>query len=263
MGESTLHFKVEIGLRDDIKDQILTWLDTTDDKRVQDLFKAIDEHGTATIKYDSKIHKQADVSFGPAESRDHVQRKSRQYLNLSDGKVQAVLIVDIQYPDMKKAWFRLLTIDDLSSPWVLFYDDDLNPDQQPTGEVALYLSDFLGLAPGIPAVLCRPSATEVSAGITRNPTIAISYERLRAIFRRARRSHDPKKFTKEEGDEPENIRTEGRMEGLKQGLKQGRQEGRAKCIADIAQCLGLSNEELERRLAAMEPRVTEGRSEAE
>lgn len=96
-----------------------------------------------------------------------MQRKSYQYLNSSDGKIRVVLIIDIQYPDMKKAWFRLLTIDDLSSPWVLFHDDDLNLDQAPTGQVALYLSDFLGLAPGIPAALCRPSATEVSAGIMR------------------------------------------------------------------------------------------------
>ena len=70
---------------------------------------------------------------------------------------------------MKKAWVSLLAADDSSSSWVqhsdLFYDNDL--DQQPAGQVDLYLSDFVGLAPGMPAALCRPSTAEVAAGITR------------------------------------------------------------------------------------------------
>ncbi len=66
---------------------------------------------------------------------------------------------------MKKAWVNLLAADDSSSSWVLFHDDDL--DQQPAGQVDLYLSDFLGLVPGIPAALCRPSTAEVASGIAR------------------------------------------------------------------------------------------------
>jgi hypothetical protein len=94
-----------------------------------------------------------------------VERKSRQYIDSSDGKIQAALIIDLHYPGMKKAWVSLFAADDPSNSWVLFHDDDL--DQQPAGQVALYLSDFVGVAPGIPVALCRPSATEVAAGMTR------------------------------------------------------------------------------------------------
>ncbi len=64
MSESRLHFKVQIGLRDHIKNHILRWLATANDTRIQDLFRSIDEPGTAVIKYERKIHKQPDVSFG-------------------------------------------------------------------------------------------------------------------------------------------------------------------------------------------------------
>ena len=94
-----------------------------------------------------------------------MERKSRQYIDSSDGKIQAALIIDLQYPGMKKAWVNFLVADNSSSSWVLFHDDDL--DQQPAGQVALYLSDFVGLAPGMPVALYRPSTAEVAAGITR------------------------------------------------------------------------------------------------
>lgn len=66
MGESTLHFRVQSGLRDHIKNQILKWRATADDARVRDLFRSIDEPGTASIKYESKMRKQPDGSFGLA-----------------------------------------------------------------------------------------------------------------------------------------------------------------------------------------------------
>ena len=66
MGESTLHSKVQNGLRDYIKNQILKWRATANDARIRDLFKSIDEPGTADIKYESKIRKQPDGSFGQA-----------------------------------------------------------------------------------------------------------------------------------------------------------------------------------------------------
>jgi hypothetical protein len=97
-----------------------------------------------------------------------VERKARQYTDLSDGKIQAVLILDLQYPGIKKAWVSLLVEGDSSSDWIqhheLYHDDDL--DQQPIGQVDLYLSDFIGLA-GSPPAYCRPSAAELAAGITR------------------------------------------------------------------------------------------------
>ena len=66
MGESTLHSKVQNGLRDYIKNQILKWRAIANDARIRDLFRSIDEPGTADIKYESKIRKQPDGSFGQA-----------------------------------------------------------------------------------------------------------------------------------------------------------------------------------------------------
>ena len=98
-----------------------------------------------------------------------MERKARQYINLSDGKIQAVLILDLEYPHLTKAWVSLWAVngppDHLIQDHVLYFDDSLN-DQQPVGQVDLYLSDFVGSA-GLPAVYCRPSAAELDAGITR------------------------------------------------------------------------------------------------
>lgn len=99
-----------------------------------------------------------------------MERKAYQYIDSSDGKIRAALIIDLKYPSMTEGRVSLLAADDSSSTWVhhsdLFYDDDLG-DQQPTGQVALYLSDFLGLTPDVPAAFCRPSSTEVAAGVKR------------------------------------------------------------------------------------------------
>jgi hypothetical protein len=69
---------------------------------------------------------------------------------------------------MKKAWVSLRVKDDPLSHWTqhheLFYDDAL--DQQPVGQVDLYLSDFVGRA-GVPAAHCRPSTAEPAARTTR------------------------------------------------------------------------------------------------
>lgn len=109
------------------------------------------------------------------ESRKHVERKARQYIDTSDGMIRAVFIIDLGYPDPKKAWVSLLVADDSpdhsSGRWVqhseLFFDEDI--DQQPVGQIDFYLSDFLGLkAASLPAALCRPSNAELAAGITRS-----------------------------------------------------------------------------------------------
>ncbi|KAK4148419.1 hypothetical protein C8A00DRAFT_47698 [Chaetomidium leptoderma] len=241
MGDSRLHFKVQIGLRGHIKNHIAKSLATTNDARIRDLLRSIDEPGTAVIKYESKIYKQPD-----SESRQHVERKSRQYIDSSDGKIQVALIIDLQYPGMKKAWVNLLAADNPSSSWVLFHDDDR--DQQPAGQVALYLSDFVGLAPGMPAALCRPSTAEVAARITRNPTIALTYKRLRAIFRRARHLHSPTEFTTEVSDEEENP-----YEDAEQRVAEARNEQRIETerrVAEMERRLAAANEDAERRLAA-------------
>lgn len=44
----------------------------------------------------------------------------------------------------------------------------------------------------------------MASGTTRNPAITLPYERLRAIFRLARRSYNPTKYSAEVGDEEEN-----------------------------------------------------------
>jgi hypothetical protein len=86
-----------------------------------------------------------------------VERKARQYIDSSDGKIRVALIIDLQYPGMKKAWVSLLVADDSSSLWVqhseLLHDD--NFDEQPVGQVDLYLSDFLGPA-DLPAAFVAP-----------------------------------------------------------------------------------------------------------
>jgi hypothetical protein len=151
-----------------------------------------------------------------------MERKARQYIDMSDGKIRVAVIVDLEYPDMKKGWISLLAADDSDSArhWVqhseLFHDDDL---AQPVGQVEFYLSDFVGLA-GVPAAFCRPSAAEVAAGVSRfvfffrsqgisltcnrKPQIILPYERLAAIFRVARSVHGPTKFHIKDGDKEEN-----------------------------------------------------------
>jgi hypothetical protein len=97
-----------------------------------------------------------------------VEEKARQYIELSDGKIRAVIILDLQYKGMKQAWVSLLVADDSSARWVqhsqLFHDDNL--DQQPDGHIGLYISDFLGSA-GLPVVFCRPSTAELATGVSR------------------------------------------------------------------------------------------------
>jgi hypothetical protein len=46
----------------------------------------------------------------------------------------------------------------------LYHDDNL--DQQPVGQVDLFLSDFIG-STNLPPAYCRPSTAELAAGITR------------------------------------------------------------------------------------------------
>ncbi|KAK3896504.1 hypothetical protein C8A05DRAFT_48452 [Staphylotrichum tortipilum] len=256
MGESTLHYQVQRRLRNYINSRIAQLLAMTNDARIRDLLRSIEELGTADIKYESKICKQPDASFGQAGTLPSLVcevSKARQYIDLSDGKIQVALIIDIQYPGIKKAWVSLLAADDSSSSWVqhsdLFHDDDL--DQQPAGQVALYLSDFVGLAPSTPAALCRPSTAEVAAGITRNPTIALTYERLGVIFRMARHLHSPTEFSMEVGDEEENP-----YEDAERRMAEERTE--------MERRMAEERTEMERRIAAeIQRRVAEGWLKAE
>ncbi|KAK4098442.1 hypothetical protein N658DRAFT_518049 [Parathielavia hyrcaniae] len=291
MKESPFHYQVQAGLRDHLKDCLAKLLVTTDNTEIRQLIQSAKEQGTASIEYEDKLCKQADVSFGQAGTLPSLvcERKARQYIDSSDGNIRAVLILDLQYPGMKKAWVSLLAADDSPSHWILhhelYHDDDL--DQQPVGQVDLYLSDFVGLA-GLSVDYCRPSTAELAAGITRNPTITLTFERLRAIFRRARFLHAATKFTAEVGDEEENpyeeverrlaeerVEMERRVAEAERRVTEAEQrlvEERIKaerrvteaCTKDRAELERHMTAEVERRVAAqIALRVAGGRSEAE
>ncbi|KAK0659744.1 hypothetical protein QBC41DRAFT_368900 [Cercophora samala] len=220
MGESEFHYQVQAGLRDYIKNRLAERIATTDDPTIRRL-----------------MH----------EPRKHVERKARQYINCLDGKIRVALILNLQYPYMKKAWVSLLVAGSPSSGWVqhseLYHDNDLV--QQPVGQVDLYLSDLVSLA-GVPTAFCRPSTVKLAAGVTRNPTITITFERLRAIFRKARHLHNPTKFTMEVTDQEENPYEEAE-----------------RCVAKACYEVRI---EMERRVAEerseAERRVAEARSKA-
>lgn len=96
--------------------------------------------------------------------RQHIESKAHRYIDKSDGLIRAVIILDVRYPDMKKAWVSLLTADGWVQYRELVHDADL--DEQPVGQVDLYLSDFVDPV-DLPLSYCRPSAAERDAGITR------------------------------------------------------------------------------------------------
>jgi hypothetical protein len=64
---------------------------------------------------------------------------------------------------MKQASVNLLVAGRRFPDYDVYHDDDR--DEQPVGQVDLYLSDFVGSA-GLPPAYCRPS-TDDAAGITR------------------------------------------------------------------------------------------------
>jgi len=90
-----------------------------------------------------------------------------QYINNTKGEIQAVFIVDMQYPTVTKATISLFVADGPEGYWlqrrVIFYDDAL--EEQPIGQLGLYISDFLGVQ-GLPTAYCRPSAAEIATGIS-------------------------------------------------------------------------------------------------
>ncbi len=90
------------------------------------------------------------------------------------GRIAAVLVVKMQYPSATWAKVSLLAAGAAAQHeprWIhrdeLFYDQRLLDDQQPTGQVTLYLSDLLSNRLPIPSAFCRPTAAEQAAGISR------------------------------------------------------------------------------------------------
>jgi hypothetical protein len=100
-----------------------------------------------------------------------VESKARQYIDSSDGKIRAVLLLNFQYPGMKKAWVSLLVADGWIQRHEVYHDDNL--DAQPVGRVGLYLSDFIDAA-GLPPAYCRPTAAELTDGTMRFAVLQLS-----------------------------------------------------------------------------------------
>ncbi|KAK3293638.1 uncharacterized protein B0H64DRAFT_434780 [Chaetomium fimeti] len=192
--------KVQAGLRYFLQNRLNGLVADMADPAMHHLARRIKARGTFLMRYEDKICKQADLSFGLAghlpslvceifwsQPRQYIERKAHQYIEMSDGQIRAVLILDLQYPDAAEGCVGLLVADDSgSSDWIqrsqVFYDETFT--EQPNGRVDLYISDFRGCA-GLPAALCRPSAIELAAGVSRTPQIILTYKRLAAIFRTA------------------------------------------------------------------------------
>ena len=153
-----------------------------------------------------------------------MEHKAREYIDKSGGMIRAVLILDAaDYPQLTKATISLLVADDddgRSSHWEQYrkviHDDNLGQ-QQPSGQVEFYLSDFLGPNHGLPIDLCRPPV-----GISRRPYFAIPYESFAAIFRTARHIKHPDVFAMREEDQAPNAFQD--MQDLldRQGAEEGR-----------------------------------------
>ncbi|KAK3296719.1 uncharacterized protein B0H64DRAFT_423149 [Chaetomium fimeti] len=197
MDESPIHHHVRMRLRDHIIADLATLIAVTDGPLIRQLTRSIGEYDPIPIEFENKLFKQADLAFGQSEPRQHMWRKAHQYIDLSGGKIRAVLILDLQYSGMKKAWVSLLTTDGWAQHHEVCYDDDL--DKQPIGQVDLYLSDFVDPA-SLPLACCRSSTAELT-GITKNPAITLTYDGLRAIFRRARHLCKPTECIRESSDE--------------------------------------------------------------
>ncbi|KAK3363824.1 hypothetical protein B0T25DRAFT_442771 [Lasiosphaeria hispida] len=121
-------------------------------------------------------------------------------MDCAEGEIQAAIALDTQYPKATWAKVALRVVDGATTTgtWVqdfeTLYDDKLV--EQSDGQLGLYISEFLGPAGLMPA-FCRPSTSEVAAGVSRDPQIILTYDRLRSIFLKARSIHQG---TYHEGD---------------------------------------------------------------
>jgi len=174
MGESKGHALWALYLCLVILQKIRTIALTTSDEAVREAANKIITIGTAAIKVKGKLWNQPDVSFASlgdtteatvvfevawSQSQQDVEDKAENYINGSNGKIQAVVILDALYPDLEEAVVSLLVAaHDDGFRWEqrrqVIHSDHL---EQPDGVVGLYLSDFCGPS-GLPAAYCRPPA---------------------------------------------------------------------------------------------------------
>lgn len=120
-----------------------------------------------------------------------MERKLVQYIECTEGKIQAAIAFNAQYPEGTRAEVALCVADGgTAGTWVHYfqtiYDDKLV--NQPDGQLGLYISNFFGPA-GFPPAFCRPSTAEVARGISRGPQVILTFEQLRRIFLKARSIH--------------------------------------------------------------------------
>ena len=96
-----------------------------------------------------------------------------QYIDAAEGEreIRAVAAFKIQCPGAKWATVALRVADGSTTTgaWMQHFDtiyDEKLP-RQPDGQLALYMSDFIGAA-RLPTDFYRPSAAELAAGVVRS-----------------------------------------------------------------------------------------------
>ncbi|KAK0633895.1 hypothetical protein B0T14DRAFT_415449, partial [Immersiella caudata] len=163
----------------------------TQDAASRLLLKTIINFSTQRLAVKGKLWKQADWGLGPAtdhlpslacevsfgQTWENVQAKMVQYIKSSTGKIKTGIIFNIEYPKANKVTVSLYA--------EVLYDDDV--DEQPTGQIDLYLSDLTGS--DLPLCYCRPPSDRRDAGILRFPQITVTYYQLRDAFLKARNIH--------------------------------------------------------------------------
>ncbi|KAK3363735.1 hypothetical protein B0T25DRAFT_470020, partial [Lasiosphaeria hispida] len=272
-----LHYVVQEGVKVDLRGSLAALIPAIDDAKLRHRVSQVLEMGEVDIRRQGKIWKQGDISFcEPGSGRlssvvgeistSHVERKAIQYIDGTQGEIQAVFIVDMLYPTATKAKMSLFTADGTKGHWVqrsvIFYDDAL--EEQPIGQLGLYLSDFLG-ARGLPTAFCRPSAAELAAEISRVPQIIMSFDQLRAIFLYARDIHRKedvpapgRKAKKRAREEEEQV--DGHLSTNREEAKRARQERYER--RDKRQRLLEEQKNAEGHILELERRATKAEEEA-
>jgi len=185
MPETQFHYQFQVGSKFYAEVTLARFLATIPDPAVrQHITQSILDFGTSSVAEQDAILKQGDFGFGTVqdkiprlvgevaygESRGHVERKVVQYIECSGGKIQATIAFKAQYPEAKwiVVYLRVADGNSAAGSWVQYGDTIYNNklSKQPDGHVSLYVSDFVGPV-GLPADLCRPSAAELAAGVSR------------------------------------------------------------------------------------------------
>ena len=109
-----------LGISQYIQDQIDLSITTLEDPTILEKLQSISPRGAASIKLDGKTM-QPDVAFGQpgilsslvgevshSQTYKDVKVNADEYIKLSDGKIQAVLILDLRYSTSTKAWVMSL-----------------------------------------------------------------------------------------------------------------------------------------------------------